>query len=664
MKWPFLHSLDSKILSPYLTHYLPAAVILIFGMLSLHISLHSTHEQKEVLLFNQQQSENQIEAEEQLMRVRNALSSYLIFEDTQSLHAAKKYFHEFANFFEQKLGAALPVNAATELVDHNRYKEAQNEVRIQITKLAIVISSLEGMHKNEMKEKVLDAVNPLHQALEDLISHLYSTDVVNAQINDIEGHGSQLYWSVLAIGLAGFLMVLLNTDKMMRLRRSAQEREKYIADILKAEHDHKVLQDQFYQAQKMEAVGRMAGGIAHDFNNILAAMNGFAEFLVEDLKDDRELQKFALNILQAGQQARDLIDQLMTFSRRRSIMERHSMDLRALIDDNASIIKASMPRSIELSVRSSLRQAPMMGDQGQIAQALMNLCVNACDAIESGRGIIEIILEDVEPKAFENILSLRDSLPLEQDQPPLRIDDIGPGQAYLGLGSLSRDHAYIALSVRDNGSGISHTTMEQMFEPFFTTKPVNKGTGLGLSTVMGMVAAHQGALVVRSQVGQGSTFTILFPVLDSIGSTPIASAKEASAHKVIDKLSGKVLLVEDEPSVQAMMADLLQRLGMDVTFCDSGLEALDILREHPHTFDVVITDHNMPKMTGIELAFQAGIDFPGLPFVMITGYAEQELRDLVSEQNNIKALLRKPASREALAGAIADALGVSKGRKA
>lgn len=640
-----------------LMHYLPVGAILIFSMVALHVSIHSADEQKAILSFNQSQSQNQSALEQKLAALHETLARYFMTGDQNFYTQAQKEFEYFIVFFEDRLGKPLPKELESGAIPKQEYETAQSVVRSEITKLALKLAARHDGIILEAREQfeMLGMIKPLHEAVGRLSSIAYNEDTMRENIRDIEGHARYIYWSVIAVGLSGFLLVLLNTDKMMRLRRSAKEREKYIAELLRAEHEHKILQDQFYQAQKMEAVGRMAGGIAHDFNNILAAMNGFAEFLVEDLQDKRELQKYALNILQAGRQARDLIDQLMTFSRRNNQTERHPMDLRALIDDNASIMKASMPRSIELVVQSQLRQAPLIGDQGQIAQALMNLCVNARDAIESDRGTIEITLENVTLSDYESVLPVQDSLPTTQDQPSIRIDDVAPGQTVLGLGVLSRQHGYVALSVRDNGMGISRTTMEQMFEPFFTTKPVNKGTGLGLSTVMGMVAAHQGALVVRSSLRKGTSFTILFPVLDSEKEDK-SLATTLESKDLPNVISGRVLLVEDEPSVQAMMADMLGRMGVEVQVCDSGLEALDILREHPGTFDAVVTDHNMPKMTGIELAFQAGIDFPNLPFVMVTGYAEMELRDLVAEQVNIKALLRKPVARESLTHALLQAL--------
>ncbi len=423
-----------------------------------------------------------------------------------------------------------------------------------------------------------------------------------------------------------------------------------------AEEQRKELQNQIYQAQKMEAVGRLAGGVAHDFNNILAAIMGYAEFLSEDLEHDKKLKKFADNILMAGQKGRGLIDQMLTFSRRK---ESHMsvVDLRLAIDETISMISAGLPKSIELDVvYHHDKKAYINGDASQISQALMNIVVNAVDAMENEKGELHISLFRIDPDEdmFEGMMN-DDFLP-KDEMPPIHIQSLDGGQTILEMGKLKRGQNYFQISVSDTGTGIAEAVMEHIFEPFFTTKAVDKGTGLGMANVHGAIVAHQGAMIVDTILMEGTTFDLFFPQADHIDDVSLLQEKGIAQDQKKDFSNVKILLVDDQPEVLGMMETLLTRSGIKSVSKPSAMEALQYLRETKEQFDMVITDQNMPGMTGVEFAEQCAALRPELPFIIVSGYSRERLHEIRMEYLNIKEAIRKPANKETLLAAIRSVL--------
>ena len=365
-----------------------------------------------------------------------------------------------------------------------------------------------------------------------------------------------------------------------------------VTERLKNEKDKKHLEEQFYQAQKMEAVGRLAGGIAHDFNNILAAISGYAEFLEEDLKEGSEQQKYAKNILAAGREAKALVDQMLAFSRRKA-SAKEPVDIVLSLQETVNILKASLPKTIEIETDFEAPKAVINGNASQIMQAFMNLCVNARDAIDTNKGEIRIGVSLEFSDEFPFPDAIWDHLPGTQEQPPTWIEDLEAGKTRLVLGHVAEGLPYVRLHLSDSGCGMSRVVMEHIFEPFFTTKPVNKGTGLGMATVHGVIVGHQAAMIIESTLGQGTTFDLYFPADEKmVISAAVATKKSGSAETAdLDSHTGaQILLVEDQDNVREMMMGMLTRLGYEAEDCATGLEALDLLRENPGKFDLVITD--------------------------------------------------------------------------
>lgn len=430
-----------------------------------------------------------------------------------------------------------------------------------------------------------------------------------------------------------------------------------ITNSKKTAQEKEELQEQFYQAQKMEAVGRLAGGIAHDFNNILAAMNGYAEFLLEDLDSNSPEHQYAKNILSAGYQARALVDQMLAFSRRsESVMG--TLNLDEPVGECVSMLKASLPKTIDLTLDIDECVPPVHGNATQISQVLMNLCVNAVDAMEDGHGKLSLHLGCIKPDKYIPKYMIKDSLPDISDNPLIRIEGFGKNRAKLFLNTISSEDEYLCLTVSDTGSGMSRKIMERVFEPFFTTKPVDKGTGLGLANVHGVITSHQGALVIDSVNGEGTSFHLFLPL-----SKERHVESEIAETEYMDMSGSLILLVEDQEEVRDMMTRMLERLGVEAYACATGLEALDVLKENPDAFDLVITDQNMPKMTGLELVCSANEYFPDLPFILLSGYSEQKLKDLMREHPAIKAILRKPITKNYLGAEINRVLSLKKDTK-
>lgn len=416
----------------------------------------------------------------------------------------------------------------------------------------------------------------------------------------------------------------------------------------KAEEEKKILQDQFYQAQKMEAIGRLAGGIAHDFNNILASMNGYAEFLVEDLEESSDQRAFAQNILQAGMQARSLVDKMLAFSRKDDETF-EEVDILFSIEETLSMLNATLSKKINLHHESSVFSAHVKGNPTQISQLLMNLCINAQDAMDDGHGRLSIILDAISAKdvRLENEFFV-DTFPSVDETPFLKITEEGERSSRLVLGQLVTGQEYVKVRVEDTGSGIPKMILEHIFDPFFTTKSVDKGTGLGLAAVHGVIASHRGCMVLHSTLLEGTSFDLYFPLIKSeVVETPVIEVDHYTTIER-DRSKKRILLVEDQEDVRVMMLKMLKRIGYQAISAVSGRDGLEVVREDDGKYDLIITDYNMPEMTGLEMVNSVFEEYPDLPFIVLSGHAEKQLDREIERYSSIKAFLKKPVSKDEL----------------
>jgi PAS domain S-box-containing protein len=386
------------------------------------------------------------------------------------------------------------------------------------------------------------------------------------------------------------------------------------------------LEAQLRQSQKMEAIGTLAGGIAHDFNNILTAMVGYTEMALTHLPSNHPARHDLGQVLKAGDRARELVQQILSFSRP-SEHERKPLLLGPVIKEALKLLRASLPATIEIQQELSATEGTVLADPTQIHQLLMNLCANAAHAMRRRGGVLTVRLERVELDA----------------RAAATFPDLEPG-------------AYHCLSVADTGVGMDEATLERIFEPFFTTKAPGEGTGMGLSVVHGIVKAHQGAITVSSRPGQGTTFRIYFPLLDDQApAEPLPQARELPHGQE------RILVVDDEEPLLSLVTRMLEMLGYRVTGRSSGAEALARFKMDPHAFDLVITDLIMPRMTGLDLAREIKALRPELPIILCTGFSEQMSRERARELG-IARLLRKPMVLVEVARTVREVLDQAAGR--
>jgi PAS domain S-box-containing protein len=396
------------------------------------------------------------------------------------------------------------------------------------------------------------------------------------------------------------------------------------ADVLEAiaedVTDRRVLEDQFRQAQKMEAVGRLAGGVAHDFNNLLMVISGYAEVMLADLESENTLREKAVAIQQASDRATTLTRQLLAFSRKQ-LLELKVVDVNAIVADMERLLRPLIGENVEFITSLTPEAAHTRADSGQLEQVLMNLVVNAKDAMPSG-GTLTI-----------------------QTQKIVMDESHRRGPTFIRPGE------YVMLSVSDTGMGMDKETQSRIFEPFFTTKEKGKGTGLGLSTVYGIVKQSGGYVMVQSEEGRGTTFQIYLSRVEG-------AAEKHTAPVVPTALGGTetVLLVEDEESVRQLVRETLAAKGYRVMEAQNGESGVAAAARHDGKIDLVITDVVMPGMGGRELVKQLAQTRPETKVLYLSGYTE----DAIVSEGTIDsgaAFLQKPFTLQNLARKVREVLG-------
>lgn len=379
------------------------------------------------------------------------------------------------------------------------------------------------------------------------------------------------------------------------------------------------LRSQLLHSQKMEALGTLAGGIAHDFNNVLTVIMGYAEIALADMAQNDVVASRLNQILEASKRARDLVSQILTFSRKGE-QQKQALNVIPIIKETIKFLEASFPSTIKITHNVKSNDRMIMGDPSQIHQVLMNLCSNAGYAMRQQGGILDISLELIS----------------EEVMPTLDIHGLKPGD-------------YLRLVVKDTGPGIDPNIRERIFEPYFTTKPQGEGTGLGLAVVHGIVSNHGGAIRVDPDYNRGARFEVFLPVIKSL-------KRQDEEEKELEVLGNeRIMVVDDEEIVARMVKDILILLGYKVSAFSNPVSALNIFRIHAYDFDLVMTDLTMNAMTGPVLAKEIRKIRPDIPVILLTGYDISD-ENTQKELEMVDGIIQKPFTKGNLGKAIREAL--------
>lgn len=386
----------------------------------------------------------------------------------------------------------------------------------------------------------------------------------------------------------------------------------------------KQLEHQVRQAQKIEAVGTLAGGIAHQFNNILAIIRGYAELSYESLPENSVLKRNLQHVLTASDRARELVNQILIFSQQAKEGQKH-LDINAIINDSLRLLQTSLPTNIELRQELEDKAGFVLAEPNQIRQLIVNLCKNATHAIGKQNGVVRVSLKKVV---------------------------LGPG-SMTGLKNLEPG-VYIRLTVADTGHGMEQKVKERIFDPFFTTKATGEGIGMGLAVIHGIVKTCGGDVQVESKPGKGTAFHLFFPCIDFEKKEP-QKREQLTITAPIPGGNERLLFVDDEQMLLEVHQEILERLGYNVMTVRSGIEALELFNDDPELFDLVITDHAMPGMTGIELSRKLLKIRPEIPIILCTGLSKSTISQEAKDAG-ISEFVMKPIIMKDLAALIRDVL--------
>lgn len=531
-------------------------------------------------------------------------------------------FGKAGALFDPKGNLTGAIESIRDITERRRVEEALVQAKEQFR--GIFENSMDGIYQSTPEGRFI-SVNPAFSQIlgydtpEEVLSTI--TDIP-AQIYAYPEHRAKLLRLINEQGrVLNFETRFLRKDKSIawvtlnvRAARDKTGRIDYLEGTAKDITERKILEDRLVQMQKTEAIGTLAGGIAHDFNNILAPIIGYSEMSLRELPADSRLHLFIEQVLRSAFRAKDLVKQILTFSRKTE-QERKPVQVSSLVEETHQMLRATLPTTIEINqkIDKAAAKLTVMADPTQIHQVLMNLATNAAHAMRKTGGVLSITLDKAD---IDSTL----------------------GTEIPGLD----DGSYLRLTVADTGLGMSEEVMQRVFDPYFTTKGPEEGTGLGLAVVYGIVKGLSGGITVSSKPGEGAAFQVFFPTAEVSQTASIAVSGRLPSG------SGRILVVDDEQYVAEMLKEMLEHLGYQVTVRYSSIDALKVFQAQHARLDLVITDQTMPHMTGPDLAKEILKIRPDIPIILITGFSEM-IDEFRARKLGIKGFLMKPVALRQLA---------------